>query len=351
MKLLKYLPVLSIAVTGMILTSCENNDISFPDYEGGSTVYFAYQSPVRTLVMGEDEYDTTLDNQHKCKIYATMGGVYENKKNIKIDIAVDNSLCDNLYFEDGSPVKAMPSSYYTLADNNITLNKVLSQGVEVQFTDAYFADPQALANTYVIPVIMTDVSGADRINSGEVLIEGSTPSRTNPEGWNKKPMDYVLYCVKYINEWEGYYLRRGVDQITENGNTTTVTRRKQYVENDEVCQTTTRSLSSLIFPVSTQIRVLEGENETLKTLNCDLVLTFNDKGECTITSGTDGYTASGSGKFMKKAEKKAWGNKDRDALYLDYQVDYGVRKFATKDTLVARNRGIVVEEFSPSYKE
>ena len=142
MKLLKYLPVLSIAVTGMILTSCENNDISFPDYEGGSTVYFAYQSPVRTLVMGEDEYDTTLDNQHKCKIYATMGGVYENKKNIKIDIAVDNSLCDNLYFEDGSPVKAMPSSYYTLADNNITLNKVLSQGVEVQFTDAYFADPQ-----------------------------------------------------------------------------------------------------------------------------------------------------------------------------------------------------------------
>lgn len=68
MKLLKYLPVLSIAVTGMILTSCENNDISFPDYEGGSTVYFAYQSPVRTLVMGEDEYDTTLDNQHKCNM-------------------------------------------------------------------------------------------------------------------------------------------------------------------------------------------------------------------------------------------------------------------------------------------
>ena len=36
--------------------------------------------PVRTLVMGEDEYDTALDNAHKCKINATMGGVYANKK-------------------------------------------------------------------------------------------------------------------------------------------------------------------------------------------------------------------------------------------------------------------------------
>lgn len=352
MKLFKYLPALSFAVLGAMLTSCENGDISFPDYEGGSSVYFAYQSPVRTLVMGEgDEYDTTLDNAHKCKIYATMGGVYDNKRNVKIDIEIDNTLCDNLYFEDGSPVKAMPSNYYSIAGNSITLNKVLSQGVEVQFTDAYFADPEALGNRYVIPVVMTDVSGADRINSGELLIEGTNPSRCNPEGWNVKPMDYVLYCVKYINQWEGYYLRRGVDQITENGATTTVIRKKQFVENDEVCQTTTKSLNSLVFPVSTQVRVTENGNETLKTLKCDLVLSFNDKGECTIASGTDGYTASGTGKFLKKAEKKAWGNKDRDALYLDYQVDYGVRKFATKDTLVARNRGIVSEEFSPSYKE
>ena len=80
------------------------------------------------------------------------------------------------------------------------------------------------------------------------------------------------------------------------------------------------------------------------------MLTSNAKGEGTRTAGTDGYTKSGSGKFMKKEENKAWGNKDRDALYLDYQVDYGVRKFAKIDTLVERNRGIVVEEYSPSYK-
>jgi len=37
------------------MTSCENQDNEFPDYEGGTSVYFATQYPVRTLVMGEDE--------------------------------------------------------------------------------------------------------------------------------------------------------------------------------------------------------------------------------------------------------------------------------------------------------
>jgi len=34
----------------------------------------------------------------------------------------------------------------------------------------------------------------------------------------------------------------------------------------------------------------------------------------------------------------SWGNKDRDALYLDYTVDFGIRKYATKDTLVMQTR-------------
>lgn len=35
-------------------TACENGDQNFDDYEGGTTVYFAYQSPVRTIVLGDD---------------------------------------------------------------------------------------------------------------------------------------------------------------------------------------------------------------------------------------------------------------------------------------------------------
>lgn len=92
--------------------------------------------------------------------------------------------------------------------------------------------------------------------------------------------NYVLYCVKYINKWHATYLRRGIDQITENGSTTTNVRHEQYIEDDEICNVTTKDLHTAIFPVSTTV----GQ----ETLTCDLVLTFNDNDECTITSGTEG---------------------------------------------------------------
>ncbi len=62
-------------------------------------------------------------------------------------------------------------------------------------------------------------------------------------------------------------------------------------------------------------------------------------------------TANGSGTWVIDGEKKAWANKDRNALYLDYTVDFGEQQFATRDTLVFRDRGIKMETFSPVYME
>ena len=50
MKRYKYI----LAALTLALTACENGDQEFPDYDY-RTVYFAYQYPVRTLVLGEDE--------------------------------------------------------------------------------------------------------------------------------------------------------------------------------------------------------------------------------------------------------------------------------------------------------
>ena len=69
MKLIKLIFAMSVGVfVSWTITSCENQDNEFPDYEGGTSVYFATQYPVRTLVMGEDEYDTTLDNAHNVRL-------------------------------------------------------------------------------------------------------------------------------------------------------------------------------------------------------------------------------------------------------------------------------------------
>ena len=44
------------AMMGALFTACENGEWEFPDYKY-SAVYFAYQSPIRTITLGEDSYN------------------------------------------------------------------------------------------------------------------------------------------------------------------------------------------------------------------------------------------------------------------------------------------------------
>lgn len=322
----------------MLVSSCKNQDWSFPDY-GTTTVYFAYQYPVRTLVLGNDEtFDNTRDNQHKCLIKATMGGVYENNTTPTVDIEVVNSLCDNLTFSTGGDVVPMPEEYYTLSSNEIVIPEgEISGGVEVQLTDAFFADPKSIETTYVIPLVMSNVRNADAILTGEALVDN--PNRCNASDWNETPKDYILYAVKYINPWDAVYLRRGVDMVSSNGVTSTIVRHEQYVEDDEVCELTTRSLKEADFSLS------------IANQDCNLILSFNDENECTISTDTQGCTVSGSGKYVEKGEKNSFNNKDRDVLYLDYTVDTGSAVYATKDTLVMRDRQVKAEWFDVTYNK
>jgi hypothetical protein len=342
MKRINLKSMLSVGIVSLMMMSCQNQDIVFPDYDY-STVYFAYQHPVRTIVLGEDVYDNTLDNQFKCEIYATLGGVYTNKQKIDIDVAVDNSLTNNLFFDAAftRPVVAMPSNYYSLASNKITLDKTMQGGVQVQLTEAFFADVNALGNTYVIPLRITNVINADSILSGIPKFE--TSNRGNAADWDVLPKDYVLYCLKYINPWHANYLRRGEDQINTNGTIATNVRRKQFVEDDEISNMKTLSMNSVEFPVT--VVNASGINEV-----CKLILTFNNDNKCTVSTATSGFSATGNGSFVKGGEKKSWGNKDRDVIYLDYTISMDGKSYATKDTLVVRDRGVKMELFSPSYK-
>lgn len=511
MKFNNIFRVLSAGVLLAGLASCHNKEQIFPDYEGGISAYFAYQYPVRTIVLGDSEtYDTSLDNQHKCIIYGAMGGAYKGK-DISVAIEVDNSLTENLYFDaDGTkPVKAMPESYYKLAGKQLDYAGEFMGGVEVQLTDAFFADPDAIKNTYVIPVVMTKVVKGDaKIKTGTPLIEGDNPIRTYGAAWSEAPMDYTLYCIKYKNPWDGSWLRRGVDVVT-GLDAGTYVRHEQYIENDEVVRLSTESLDAVTVPMSTNITTVttttevsivedgyalnmvnaeaqdanwksqvwytlaepmkpgvtytfkcmakateqydwcsvflqstttgdqnynhgmsfttewketvmtitpdkdiydkltfnfgdkaitlmidnvtfteEGsdvnliqngdfedqkttgwsswsqlekigvgcriheeviENVNVETKTCNLKIAVDASGNCTVSSATEGIAASGTGKYVKGGEKLAWGNKDRDAIYLDYSIDFGDKKFATRDTLVARSREVTRELYTPTF--
>ena len=340
--------ILLIFVNILLFSSCKNSDVKFDDFDY-STVYFSYQYPVRTVVLGEDVFDNTLDNQHKVAVYATMGGVYQNLNQVSIGIEVDNSLCDDLYFEDGeTPVLPLPSSYYSLAANKIVLDGDVMGGVEVSLTDAFFADEKALENCYVLPIKMTNVSKADSILVGTPRSGVDNPVRTNPTDWDVLPKDYVLYAVKYINPYHAFYLRRGVDNMKVNGSSSTVVRSAEFVEDDEVCSITTTGYLSNNFPVT--IKYNDGTSE--QTINCDLTLEFDQNKSCTISSSTPDFKVTGSGKWVDKGESLSWGNQPRSALYLEYNIDYkGIVTSSTKDTLVLRNRGVAIEELVPVYKK
>ena len=318
--------IFGIALVGT-LWSCKNGDPTFPDYEGGTTVYFPYQYPVRTIVLGDDEYDLTLDHAHKCQIKATFGGSY-NGSDGSVQVAVDESLCQNLYFEDGvTPVKAMPSSYYQLSTMNLDFKGTMNGTPEVQLTDAFFNDPEAVNTTYVIPLVITGQTGFGKILTG-TLLGDQTGSRTNSDLWDIKPMDYVLYCVKFQNKYSGFWLTHGTTSTAD-------------IEHAQAVEIKSKSLNTCVYTVSTQ----DGNN----ILSADLLLTFNGD-NCTISSLTDGVTATGTGSWGDDTEKKAWGNKDRDGMELNYNVTFANGKTLSKhEKMVWQRSGVTIQEFAPVY--
>ena len=210
--------ILSVGIIAVCFAACESAEQKFPDYQGGTTAYFAYQYPIRTLILGNVEtYDNTSDNEHRFTIYGTFGGSYEGV-NAKIPVSVDESLTDGLYFEDGTKVTPMPKEYYNYDEVNGSVLDYAGGfrgGVEVKLNDAFFNDPLSIKNAYVIPVVMgEDFSGVDSVNRGlPVVDDGSKPKRQDAEKWEPAPKDYTLFCVNYINEYTSTYLRRGVDDF------------------------------------------------------------------------------------------------------------------------------------------
>ena len=239
--------------------------------------------------------------------------------------------------------------------------------MEVDFTDAFFNDPKTIENTYVIPLLMTKVNGIDHILTGTPR-EGLTPSRTDTESWDVLAKDYVLYCVKYMNPWQGKYIRRGVDVVTENGVTKTIVRkdttlvntdRERYKENpvnqnDEVCAISTKNMTQAIFPTSFKT--------SGASIACKLILTFNGN-KCTISTEDPNVTVTGSGEFIEKATTQEaykdyqWGSMNgelmqRDVLRLAYNVDFTDKNIqvSTNDTLVVQTRESNKRVFfSPKY--
>lgn len=344
-----------------VFTGCKNGDQEFPDFDTQS-IYFAKQSPVRTITLGEDgEYDTSLDNKHIVNVCPVLGGINTNKSTRWAQLAVDPTLLDGVYFANGEKVQLLPESYYTLGDTKVTIKKGEVLGyLPVHLEDAFFADPKSATVTYVLPVKIT--SASTDILTGTPAVEGSNPSLTDASAWSVKPKNYTLYAINYKNQWTGCWLSRGKQTINLNGQVSTVQSNATNWEKADLRYLTTRSLTQCAYEMTHNVKVVNaGGVEVEKKLSCTLLLSFSENGDITVSTDSENCTATGTGKYTYHGEPNAWGSKDRDKITLStsYEITYvadettgqkGSCKVSLDDTLVMRDRQNSLEEFSFTYK-
>lgn len=321
------------------MMACQNFDIDHPDFDYTSG-YFPYQFPVRTLVLGDYIYDNSNDNDHKFVISVAMGGVYENTQNREFGIEVDESLCNRVLFSaGGDTIHALPSSYYTLSNNSkiVIPSGKFNGGVEVQLTDAFFNDPHAIKNTYVVPVRITGSADVDTILVGQSDNPNADPRLAGQ--WIVAPKDFTMFAVKYINEFHGTYFHYGASSVKDATNAVVenTTYSEKYVENNGTTRLVTTGRNEVSLNMFLRSEVMTGE--------VNMVLTFNGN-NCTITAAEGSpYTISGTGVF--KSKEYAWGNKERDGIDLSFSVSDGEHTYEANDVLVIRDRGVVLETYSP----
>lgn len=349
--------IISTLALGILMTGCQNGDSDFSDFDY-QTISFAKQSPIRTVTLGDEEYvDNTLDNEHAIVIKAVLGGVNVNKSERWATVAVDNSMCENVYFADGRKVMPLPESYYTMTTDRLVIaKKEVLGGVRIDFTDAFFADPLSLDVNYVIPMRLTAAS--DSILSGQPKDGVTNPNRLVKDDWTIVPKDYVFYAVKYKNQYHGQWLSRGTDKITDDGVESVANREAPNWEKASLREIYSKGLSKCGYSFSKVVPVIDSKGEkSEKNISCELVLDIDANGNISVSTESAGCTASGNGTWKHKGEPKAWGDKDRDLINLSftYTIEYvkneqtgekAVYRQATEERMVMRDRQNHQEEFS-----
>lgn len=349
--------IFSIFATGLLFAGCHNSNIDHPDYEY-QTISFAYPSPIRTITLGyEADTDNSDDNAHRFNIKATLGGVNENRADHSATFRIAEELCENLYFDNGDPVLPMPDTHYSISTDRLVISKgnVLG-GFTVQLTDAYFADPKSIDVNYVIPVLL--VNSADSILQGKAKEDFVNPSRLNSDAWSIMPKDFTLYAVKYKNKVHGCWLSKGTDKVNDNGSVKTVDRMAQYWEKASLRYLRTKGLNKASYLQEIDVPTIDVNGEkSEKHLTCQILLDIAENGAVTVSTDTPDCTASGSGSWTSLGEPKAFGDRDRDLLKLDYtyRINYvvndqtGERAFyevSTKEDMVLRDRENKLEWFN-----
>ena len=338
--------ILIILIVG--IAACVNQPVSFPDYSL-QAVYFPYQVPIRTLSLGEDRIDNSLDKAYIFDIAVSIGGMYKNTKDWTVDYKVDTSLTTKVYvrsspqlYTKNQKVYPLPSAYYTLDPaNTINIPSGSFNGrVRIQLTSQFFDDTIAITGRYVVPLSITGTS-ADSVLMGKPAISNPDPRIVGNWESNKSPKYWVMYGINYVNAYHGTWLHRGADiRVTNATGVTkdTVVFRNPYgyIEKSPL----------IVLSTIGRKRVMTNGLGDQIGASFSMVVEFaNDKGTpgaITITPLPGLANAvTGSGQYYDiPTSKEQWTGLTWQSMYLSYTYNDGTLTHNIKDTLVFRDRGI-----------
>ncbi|NPA35839.1 MAG: DUF1735 domain-containing protein [Chlorobi bacterium] len=333
----KILVLLTLVLT---VIGC-NQEKVFPDYDY-TAVYFPVQYPVRTLSLGNDRIDNSLDKELKFHIGISIGGLYVNKRSWTVSFIYKPELAKNLQTADGDTVMLLPEEYYTItpADQVVIPSGEFNGLMEVQLTDEFLDDPLAFGNHYVIPLEITETS-ADSVLRGKPVVED--PDRRVAADWESgyTPKDFTLFMIKFVNPYHGYWLHRGVDYVTDAGGNPvdTIVYHEKYLVDNKIWELATSGRNTVVTNgiannLGSNHKMSLEVNPDTKTIEIDSI------------AGSS-YMVKGIGESKWIEEGDVWGDEQRETMYLNYTFNDGTNTHIVYDTLVFRDRGIHYEEFIP----
>jgi len=335
-----------VVIVGTVgLAGCKDQKIEFPDYTL-QAVYFPIQLPLRTLSLGEDRIDNSLDKELKFDIGVSIGGMYENSKDWTVDYVVADTLTNNVYNQVGEKILPLPSNYYTLSPANTAVipKGSFSGMIRVQLTNQFLDDTLAISGHYVIPLRITGTS-ADSILRGFAAVKN--PDIRVADDWEagKLPRDWVMFGIKYINAYHGSYLHRGMDIRYQGGvPVDTAIYHKRFVERDQIWEMKTIAKAKVV------TNGIGNNSSTTGKYAMEL--------EFTNVTGSSGaivikprkgslYSVSGTGQYFDRASSvEGYMGLIFQSMHLIYSYTEGAYTHQVKDTLIFRDRGIKFEQLS-----
>lgn len=292
-------------------SSCYESYIKDFDY---SSIYFPYQTDVRTFVVGEGM---------KIEIGAALGGVTKNTKDRTVNFVLDNSLITPdvlITMKNGvsyiktsvasvSELLPLPDNYFTLSDNSKMIIKTGEHSGTVTMkvdSTLFLSDPATINATYAIPFYITSAD-ADSL----------LPDKR-----------YAVIGVKYENMLFGNYWHGGVTVVKDNsGNVVNTIRYYTTIPSPENKIWTLKTVAPNALVTNGYSDQTTSKGEMKLTLNGSNITVSSNSGS-TYAVEPDGESSYNSAKLLQNRKiilKYKYVNSDGNTCY-------------AQDTLTFRNR-------------